>query len=354
MIWRWRGWRWWNVPGSPPIAAAVMGEAGGALLEWGRLDEALAHLTHAAQVSMLSGYSDSDVFLYLTRSRIAGMAGDIEEADRWLQAALDVVQTFAPVAIREEVLTQQIGVLLAQDQPEAAEAILSAEGFRFFGRLVAPDFPAEQGIGRPVAELYLSALRIVLYHARTGGWSPLSQDGLELAGRLLAAARENHTVSTILESLLIRAQLWAVRGDSAAAEADILAALQQAEPEGYVTIIVEAGEPVARLLVGLWREGRLESLSPDYMARLRAAYPAHLRSLWDETAGAPQPLVEPLSARELEILHLIGEGYSNQAIAGQLVITLHTVKKHTSNIYGKLGVGSRTQAVARARELGLI
>ena len=65
-------------------------------------------------------------------------------------------------------------------------------------------------------------------------------------------------------------------------------------------------------------------------------------------------MVEPLSKRELEVLHLIDKGLSNQKIAEKLHVTLHTVKKHTSNIYGKLGVKSRTQAVARGRELGLM
>jgi LuxR family maltose regulon positive regulatory protein len=69
---------------------------------------------------------------------------------------------------------------------------------------------------------------------------------------------------------------------------------------------------------------------------------------------ANESLIEPLSERELEILALIGDGYTNQEIAERLAITLHTVKKHSSNIYGKLGVRNRTQAVARARELRLL
>jgi LuxR family maltose regulon positive regulatory protein len=64
--------------------------------------------------------------------------------------------------------------------------------------------------------------------------------------------------------------------------------------------------------------------------------------------------VEPLSERELDVLRLISEGSSNQQIADTLIVTVHTVKKHASNIYGKLGVRNRTQAVARARELGIL
>jgi ATP/maltotriose-dependent transcriptional regulator MalT len=65
-------------------------------------------------------------------------------------------------------------------------------------------------------------------------------------------------------------------------------------------------------------------------------------------------MLDPLTERELEVLRLICEGYSNQDIASELVVTIHTVKTHASNIYGKLGVRSRTQAIAHARDLGLV
>lgn len=73
-----------------------------------------------------------------------------------------------------------------------------------------------------------------------------------------------------------------------------------------------------------------------------------------ETVQANQALIEPLTPRELEVLHLIAEGHANQAIADQLIVTVGTVKAHTNNIYGKLSVGNRTQAVIRARELYLL
>jgi LuxR family maltose regulon positive regulatory protein len=72
------------------------------------------------------------------------------------------------------------------------------------------------------------------------------------------------------------------------------------------------------------------------------------------TSSIANDLLSPLSERELDVLRLIDEGCSNRTIADELVVTLHTVKKHTSNIYSKLGVASRTQAIARARELKLI
>ncbi len=90
----------------------------------------------------------------------------------------------------------------------------------------------------------------------------------------------------------------------------------------------------------------------------QTVYAAELLSAIGTVTGnepsAPQLLIEPLSPRELEVLALIESGHSNQAIAARLVISLPTVKRHISNIYAKLGVDSRTQAVARAKELHLL
>jgi len=109
---------------------------------------------------------------------------------------------------------------------------------------------------------------------------------------------------------------------------------------------------MARLLLEALRQG----ICPGYVRTLLAAFPG-------EAAGQavpggpshPQPrLAEPLSPRELEVLPLLAEGLSNQEIAARLYLSLHTVKAHARTIYAKLGVGSRTQAAARARALGLL
>jgi LuxR family maltose regulon positive regulatory protein len=129
-------------------------------------------------------------------------------------------------------------------------------------------------------------------------------------------------------------------------------ALAAAEPGGFLRIFVDEGPSMARLLY----EAVTRGIAPDYARRLLSAFPvAEPEQTTASEKQAPQSeLVEPLSERELEVLLLFAEGLTNQEIASRLFLSLNTVKAHSSNIYGKLGVHSRTQAVARARALGLL
>ena len=111
---------------------------------------------------------------------------------------------------------------------------------------------------------------------------------------------------------------------------------------------------MARLLY----EAAARGIAAEYAGRLLAAFDLVTKDERRKTKlpalSKAEGLVEPLSERELEVLTLIAEGLSNREIAGRLLISLSTVKGHTANIYGKLGVHSRTQAAARARNLGLL
>ena len=119
-----------------------------------------------------------------------------------------------------------------------------------------------------------------------------------------------------------------------------------AAPGGFIRTFVDEGPPMARLL----SEAAARGLRPDYVGRLLAAFEAE-----GGIAVSPtQPLIEPLSPRELEVFELIAQGLSNREIGERLSIALSTVKGHNRNIYGKLGVQRRTEAVARGRELGLL
>jgi LuxR family maltose regulon positive regulatory protein len=123
-------------------------------------------------------------------------------------------------------------------------------------------------------------------------------------------------------------------------------ALSLAEPEGYVRTFLDEGEPMARLL----RQALSQGIAPNYAARLLAAFDAEV----DLTPAPMDPLIEPLTERELEVLRLIVAGLSNPDSAEELFIAVSTVKSHVNHIYGKLGVENRVQAVNRARSLELL
>lgn len=159
---------------------------------------------------------------------------------------------------------------------------------------------------------------------------------------------------------ILQALTYGVLGDLTQAMAMLEQALSLAEPEGYVRIFVDEGAPMAALL----QQARACDLAPNYVGKLLAAFGDlphtvyHLQ--WSEQPQIEnlkskiQNLVEPLTSRELEVLQLVVAGHSNQAIAQLLVVSVGTVKKHLNNIFGKLNVASRTQAIVRARELQLL
>jgi LuxR family maltose regulon positive regulatory protein len=128
-------------------------------------------------------------------------------------------------------------------------------------------------------------------------------------------------------------------------------ALALAEPGGFIRIFVDEGPPMVELL----SEPAARRIMPDYTDKLLAVFEAEEPGSEDKSFLPPaQPLIEPLSQRELEVLQLIAQGLSNREISERLFLALNTVKGHNRKIFGKLQVQRRTEAVARARELGLL
>jgi LuxR family maltose regulon positive regulatory protein len=154
---------------------------------------------------------------------------------------------------------------------------------------------------------------------------------------------------TLLQALALQEAGARDRATQAIAEALMLAA-----PGGFIRSFIDEGSPMARLLSAAATQG----IMPDYIGKVLTAFDAEKR--WNEEASrslssAPgYALVEPLSQRELEVLHLIAQGCSNDEIGERLFIALDTVKGHNRKIFGKLQVQRRTEAVARARALGLL
>jgi ATP/maltotriose-dependent transcriptional regulator MalT len=166
-----------------------------------------------------------------------------------------------------------------------------------------------------------------------------------------------------LKALILRALIAEGLGDHNAALAALVAAVAHAEPEEVIRPFVDEGTPMTALLSQVVEHTAPGDSIRRYAERLLAAFPERLeagslRLKYTVQASGLKPqvslLVEPLSNRELEILSLIAQGLTNSEIAQQIFISAQTVKVHARNIYGKLGVNSRRQAVAHARVLGLL
>jgi LuxR family maltose regulon positive regulatory protein len=158
-------------------------------------------------------------------------------------------------------------------------------------------------------------------------------------------------VHLAIEALMLEARAYQALRDQRQALDCFERSLALAEPGGYMRLYLDEGEAMKPLLEEAVRRGNC----PQYASRLLAALQAERGT--GERAGAPSQaagLVEPLTEREVELLGLIAAGLSNQEIAGRLFISLPTVKWHTNNIYSKLGVRNRIQAVAQARALGIL
>ena len=145
----------------------------------------------------------------------------------------------------------------------------------------------------------------------------------------------------------MQALAFRAKGEAAKALASLEQALTLAELEGYLRIFAVEGKPIMELLSNL-DQGDLKEYAEKILAVCTAPRDIH------PSSGVPQLLIEPLSERELEVLRLIAQGLSNLEISQKLFVALSTVKGHNLRIFAKLQVKSRTEAAARARELGLL
>jgi LuxR family maltose regulon positive regulatory protein len=194
-------------------------------------------------------------------------------------------------------------------------------------------------ISYPNQIAYLTLARILVAQSRPGA-------ALALLERLRVQFETLGQTGRALELLLLQALALKAKGDKPGALAALTRALTLGEPEGYLRIFLDEGAPMAELL----RRAGSHGIASKYVVKL-------LSEFSQDAGAAPasqQPLIEPLTDRELQVLRLLAEGLSNRAIAERLVVALGTVKSHTASLYRKLDVTSRTQAVARATELGLL
>ena len=327
------------VPSAPTAGPAYVGLAEVAY-QRNELDTALRHASEGIRLCRQFAYTPPLAAglarLAWIRQASGDPAGALEAIGEATQAAL------GPAALLNPVPAQHARLLLAQGNlTEAArwttEGGLSADD--------EPGYPREGG--------HLVLARVLLAQGE-------AERALALLRRLRAAAAAQDRAGSLIEIGALRALGLAASGEEAAAVAALAAALTLACPQGYVRVFADEGPPMAALLarlVAAQRSGGAAAAVPlGCLARLQRALGAqHVAPGAGRGSVTAVPgLVEQLTSRELEVLGMLAAGRSNQAIAGQLVVTLNTVKKHVGHVLGKLGAANRTEAVARARELGLI
>jgi LuxR family maltose regulon positive regulatory protein len=206
---------------------------------------------------------------------------------------------------------------------------------------------------------HITLVRVLLARYKSDRTDRSIVEAIGMLERLLKAAQDGGRLGSVIEILVLQALAHHAQGDRPAALVPLERALTLAEPEGYVRLFLDEGSPMAQLL----REAAVHKIMPDYTGKLLAGFEAAQQMSAGESplpdgrgpsSPAAQPLIEPLSQREIEVLRLFTTDLSGPEIARELTIALSTVRTHTKSIYSKLNVKNRREAVQRATELDLI
>ncbi|MGI8539886.1 MAG: LuxR C-terminal-related transcriptional regulator [Rubrobacteraceae bacterium] len=308
--------------------------------------------------------------LHVGMSELCYERGDIESATRHLRKCEELDERGAIAENRHRWHVAMSRIKEAEGEPDAALDLLDeAEGLYVrspdpdvrpisalrarvwikHGRLAeAAEWARERSLspGDDLAYLcefeHITLARMLIARFDEDHAEHSIREAAELLDRLLEAAKGAGRKGSVIEILALRALAIRVRGDMPGALAELDRALALAEPEGYVRIFADEGPPMARLLTEAAERGK----KPEHARKL-------LAFLDSEESGSHSPLAEPLSEREMEVLRLVARGLSNREIGDRLFLAVITVKGHNRNIFRKLGVRRRTEAVARAREIGL-
>ncbi|HEX9372973.1 MAG TPA: LuxR C-terminal-related transcriptional regulator, partial [Roseiflexaceae bacterium] len=346
------------------------------LREWNDLDAAERHLAQGMELlrGALTVHADVAALGAIVQARLQHARGDGT-------SALATLETFADLARRrgfdELVIARgaaaQAQLALAQDDLAAAlrwahgyaESSIQAE--RSSVAVGESSLDSRRSIFLPVYPHELEDLvlaRVWIAQGRDAPERRQIQEALELLDRLLRAAESGGRTGAVVEIQILQALAHQAHGDLRSALAAIERALKLAAPAGYVRLFVDEGASMAELVAQSAKRRARSDPIKAYIERLLAAFPAGpgtglfhgpdispvLRSALERSNA----FVEPPTERELAVLRLIAEGLSNREIADRLVIAVGTVKRHVNNLFGKLGVQSRTQAIRVAQDHGLL
>ena len=307
-------------------------------LEWNDLDTAENYLQRGMDLCRQGGLDG--IFIGKVRmSRLRQARGD-------LAGALDEIQMSQqiPRADTFNLVTRQIQIALAEGNVDQAKRLAEPLIDMLSGALAPkPPIVFLEIIQSIIARVYLANGEI--------------EKALQVVGELNASTEPGGRLGRLIEVHLLRALAYLKQSGGRLSPNSIQSlerALELGEPQGYALLFLEEGPESIPLLNAVANGRSTPDRVKKYARTLLNAFDRIGKSETHRSTIGSTDLVEQLTPREMEVLKLLASGDSNQTIADKLVITVRTVKKHTGNIYGKLGASSRIQAVAQAHELGLL
>ncbi len=329
-----------------PIEAITVSALGQVLYEWNQLEEAERYLLQGVELSRKLDKPFALLSNLKNLALIRWVQGDRDNALHFFRETEQIMLEFPPhPSAAHQVALQQVRLYLQMGETQAAVRLAQLYGQKW-----------KSGQAYTIESMAILWTRVWLAQDNTS-------EAIATLEHALPLARKAGRWGVIIELLVLQALALAMAHQLPSALAAVEEALNLAEPEGYTRIFLDEGEPMARLLRMVYRskekgareyeakllEGLLSAEAPELP--VSPAFPTDMPV--GKSVDHPV-LIDPLGERELEVLRLIVEGYSNQEIAEKLFITLGTVKAHLSHIYTKLDVRSRTQAIVKANQLHLL
>ncbi len=320
---------WGRIP--LPVTGWIYTRMAELFYEWNELEKASDYLSRGLERAELGGDVRTQIAAYILSARMSLARGEVEAAAGYLEQARPLIERAPFPEWSANYDRCQLDLWMAENRLRTAVDWV--------------DEVMESGDmeSRPEMEELEPGIARVLIEKGDLGSIERAQRLLE---RLLTRVEGQGRAGLLIETLAVEAVARWRLGDVGGALSSLEGSLRIAKPEGYLRRYVDLGLPMGRLL----QEAKARGVMGEYVTKLLEAFGGDL----SEPASTLQALPEPLTPREQEILERLAAGLTNREIAGQFVISPETVKKHVASISGKLGTSNRTEAVARARELGLL
>jgi len=310
------------------------------LYEWNRLEEAASHIQQGLEFLPRWSKADDFALAYVIQSQIQLAQGEPSLAQKTLQKASSVIQTSGVFSeARDIVLSAEIKQRLKDENKtnlykevrSLEERKNSQQPFRFENEVA-----------------FITLARLYLALNRTS-------DGLDLLSQLETSTRSSGRTGRLIQVLIMQALAFQQGLETIKASRCLSECLALTETEGYQRVFLDEGESMHTILRE-WLATAEDSTLKIYAQQLLLQFVSQPKQPTSAPGKVPSAgdLIEPLSAREIEVLTLIADGKTNKEIAQELIVSPGTIKAHTSSIYRKLDVANRTEAVARARQLSIL